>query len=226
MTDLKNITLAKGSHPEETCGDPERCLFEWYNFLTRQLHSDECPPDVSPVLHTFGMRLNDALPDDRRQVLVTYLPNGTSPLAGTRGDGLDEARSYMALDWLIRTYTPAFLDLAGLSAEAAALRDLRRVADMAAAEAAGPVVRDASTKASAAGDAARAAAGAAAWAAARDAAGDAAGAAARAAAGDAAGAAAGAAAWAAARDVLAPTVTALQDSAIALYGQMIRPGAA
>jgi hypothetical protein len=200
--DAATIVLAKGSH--DSCDDG-MCLFEAYNWLTRQQHTDACPPGVSPVLHTFGMRLNDALPDDRRQDLKQYLPNGTSLLAGTADDGLDETRSYMALDWLIRTYTPAFLDLAGLSAEATALRDLRRVADMAAAEAAGPVVRDASTKAYAAG----AAAGAAAWDA----------------AGDAAGAAAGAAAWDAAGAVLKPTVTALQDSAIALYAQMIRPGA-
>jgi hypothetical protein len=211
MTDLKNITLAKGSHND--CDDG-MCLFEAYNWLSRQQHTDACPPGVSPVLHTFGMRLNDALPDDRRQDLKQYLPNGVSLLAGTADDGLDETRSYMALDWLIRTYTPAFLDLAGLSAEATTLRDLRRVADMAAAEAAGPVVRDASSKAYAARDAARAAA----WDAARDAA--------RAAAWDAAGDAAWAAAGDAAGDVLKPTVTALQDSAIALYGQMIRPGAA
>ena len=189
--DLTAITLAKGNHDAAECAGGQRCLFEWYNFLTRQRDTDACPPGVSPVLHVFGMRLNDALPDDRRQELKRFLPNGEDRLAGTAGDGLDETRSYLALDWLIRTYTPAFLDLAGLSAEAAALRNLRRVADLAAAQAAGPVVREASTKAAAA----RAAARAAAWDAAR------------------------AAAW----DVLKPTVSQLQDSAIALYGQMIRP---
>jgi len=62
------------------------------------------------------------------------------------------------------------------------------------------------------------AAGAAAW----DAAGAAAGAAARDAAWDAAGAAARAAAWDAAGEVLNPTVIILQESALALYDQMIR----
>ena len=179
------IVLARGGHPAppDDCGNPERCLFEWYNWLTRQQHTDSRPPGVSPVLHAFGMSLNDALPDDRRQELKWFLPNGTDRLAGTEHDGLDETRGYIALDWLIRTYTPAWLDLAGLTAEAGALRDLRRIADLVAALAAGPVVRNASSKAAAAwaaaGAAARAAAGAAAGAAAWDAAWDAAGAAMR-----------------------------------------------
>ncbi len=147
-----NITLARGNHPvpPDDCGNPQRCLFEWYNWLTRATHTAARPP----VLHTFGMRLNDILPDDRRQELVRFLPNGEDRLAGTEHDGKDETRGYIALDWLIRTYTPTWLDLAGLTAEAGALRDLRRISDLAAARAAGPVVRDARSKANAAWDAA------------------------------------------------------------------------
>ena len=193
------IVLAKGSH-DGNCDNPE-CLFEWYSWLDRHVHTDECPPDVSKVLHTFGMRLNDALPDDRRQELKRFLPlpGERSPLAGTRDDGQDETRGFMALDWLIRTYTPAWLDLAGLTAEAAALRDLRRIVDLVAAQTAGPVVRQARERAAAARDAAWDAA----W--------------------DAAGAAAGDAAWDAARARLQPTVDLLQASAIDLYDRMIRP---
>jgi hypothetical protein len=202
--DHATITLAKGGHDgEDSCGgSPQRCLFEWYNWLTRDEHTDACPPGVSRVLHSFGIALNDLLPDDRRQELVRYLPNGTSPLAGT-DDGRDEARGYLALDWLIRTYTPAWLDLGGLMADAGALRSLQPVTDMVTAEAAGPEVRAARDRAYAAG--------AAAWAAARDA------------AWDAAWAAAGAAARDAAGDLLAPTVAELQTSAIALYDRMITP---
>jgi len=221
------ITLARGGHdePPADCDNPERCLFEWYNWLVHQRHTDDKPPGVSPVLHVFGMRLNDALPDDRRQELAGFLPNGQDRLAGTENDGKDETRGYIALDWLIRTYTPAWLDLAGLTAEAAALRDLRRIADLVAAQAAGPVVRDARGRAAAAWAAARAAAWAAAWdaagAAAWAAAGDAARDAAWAAAGDAAGDAARDAAGDAARAKLAPTVAEFQTSAIALYDVLI-----
>jgi hypothetical protein len=235
------IVLAKGSHPGDPGANAERCLFEWYNWLTRHQHTDDRPPGVSPVLHRFGMSLNDALPDDTRQQLVRYLPNGVDRLGGTEGDGKDEVRGYLALDWLVRAYLPAWLDLAGLAGESSALRGLAPVRHMEAASAAGPVVRAASAKANAAWDAAWAAAGdaagdaawdaaraaawAAAWAAARAAAWDAARAAAWAAAWAAAGDAAGAAAWAAARDAagakLASTVALLQADAILLYDRMI-----
>jgi hypothetical protein len=230
-TDANTITLAKGNHDAAECADGQRCLFEWYNWLTRQQDTDACPPGVSPVLHIYGMRLNDALPDDRRQDLKRYLPNGTSPLAGTADDGLDAPRSYMTLDWLIRTYTPAWLDLAGLGEEATALRDLRRIADLVAAQSAGPVVLQASEKAAAARDAARDAAWDAAWAAAwaggcdaaRDAARDAAGAAAWAGGCDAAWDAAGAAAWAAAGDAAwAAAGDAAGDAARAAAGAAAR----
>jgi hypothetical protein len=229
--DLTTLTLDKGAHDNFAEG---ACLLEAASYMAGEPWTDH-PACVSRVIGTFGRSLNDSLPAARRQELKTYIP----AMLNTADDGQDEARSYMALDWLIRTYTPAFLDLAGLTVEAQSLRDLRRIVDLVAAQNAGPVVRQARMKAAAAwaaaGAAAWAAAGAAAWAAAGAAAWDAAGAAARAAAWDAAGAAARdaardaarAAAWAAARaaarDVLQPTVDTLQTSAIALLGEMINP---
>jgi hypothetical protein len=153
----------------------------------------DAPECASRVLRDFTINLNDQWDTETRQRLRPYLPR----MVGTSGDGLDETRSYMALDWLIRTYTPTWLDLAGLTAEATALRDLRRIVDLVAAQSAGPVVREVRTKATAAGAAARAAAGAAAWA------------------------AAWAAARAAAGDVLRPTVETLQASALDLLDRMI-----
>ena len=220
---LDTLVLGKGSHP---CSDGA-CLMEARALLLGRPKSDSCPPGTSPLLHSFGISLNDAFGDDRRQELKRFLPkDGVDPLDGTADDGQDEARSYLALDWLIRTYTPAFLDLRPELADVAAeLRGLRRIVDLAAAQSAGPVVLAAREKSyaarAAAGAAARAAAGDAARAAAGDAAGDAARAAARAAAGDAARAAAWAAAWAA----LQPTVDQIQTSAIELYAAMINPAA-
>ena len=224
MTYPGTITLTRGAH--ETRADGV-CLLEAAAWFAGKSHTDH-PACVSPVLAAYGRSLNDALPDDSRQLLVPFVPL----MPGTAGDGLDEARGYLALDWLIRVHTPAWLDLAGLADEARALRDLSRITDLAAAQAARPVVLTARNKATAARDAtkdaARAAAWDAAWAAAGDAAWAAAGAAAKAAAwdaaaGEAAGDAARAAAWDAARDVLAPTVTQLQESAIVLFSAMIHP---
>ena len=212
---MTTLILARGSHqpPSEDCDTPERCLFEWYNWLTRHRHTDARPPGVSPFLHRFGIALNDILPDDRRQELRRFLPNGTDRLAGTERDGKNETRGYIVLDWLIRTWTPAWLSLAGLNGEAAALRDLHRITGLITAQSAGPVVRHAHEKATAAW--------AAAWAASQAAAGAAAWATARAAARTAAGSAARSAAWDAAWDAVAPTVTELQVSAITLYDTLI-----
>jgi hypothetical protein len=182
---LADVVLQKGSHSSP---DEGVCLMEALAYVRGIAHTDH-PPCVSPILGNYGRSLNDVLPDARRQDLKSLIPL----LPGTADDGLDETRSYIALDWLIRTYTPAWLDLAGLSDEARSLRELRRIVDLVAAQQAGPVVRAAQTKAAAAWAVARAAS----WAAARAAA---AGDAARAAAvGDAARDAAGDAAWAVAR---------------------------
>jgi hypothetical protein len=198
--DIDTIELGKGAHGSFQEG---ACLLEAASFIAGEPWSDH-PACVSPVLGAYGRSLNDSLPHDRRQELKDYVPQ----LIGTAEDGQDEARSYLALDWLIRTYTPAFLDLAGLTREAQELRSLRRIVDLVAAQTAGPVVRNAQKKSDAAWDAAWDAAGdaaraRAAWVAARDAARDA--------AGDAA------------RDALKPTVDQLQTSAIALLGVMINP---
>jgi hypothetical protein len=234
---LSELHLDTSSHSTR---DDGVCLLEAVAWFAGEKHTDR-PSCVSPVLRDFGISLNDRFPDDKRQLLVPLIPE----LVGTAGDGHDEARGYLALDWLVRTFTPAWLDLAGLAESAGELRGLRRIVDLTVAEAAGPVVRASGAKAAAAGaaagdaawDAAGDAAGAAAGAAARDAAWDAARAAAWDAAGDAAGDAAWAAAGAAARDAardaawdaaraaawdaLSPTVAMLQDSAFDLLDRML-----
>ncbi len=185
---LADYVLTKGQHLSP---DDGVCLMELVALFAGREHTDR-PPCVSRILGTFGRDLNDQLDDVRRQQLKPLIPR----LLGTADDGLDRARRYLALDWLIRTYTPAWLDVAGLHAEAARLRALLRAW----------VVGDA---------AATRAAWAAAWATARDArdvrdawdrdAWDRDAWAAR--------------AWAA----LKPTIEQLQDSAIDLYTRMITP---
>ena len=193
LATLDSLTLDEGAHDAFTEG---ACAMEAAAWLAGEHHSDR-PACVSPVIGTYVRSLNDNWERKPRQQLKPYLPR----IIGTAGDGQDEARSYLALDWLIRTYTPAWLDLAGLKQEAQALRDLRRIVDMVAAEAAGPVVREAQAKASAV----RSAAESAAWSAAES------------------------AAWSAVRDAaeetLAPTVQTLQTSALDLLDRMIDPSA-
>jgi hypothetical protein len=193
---MNEVFLSKGAHPSREAG---MCAMEFGAYLAGLEHTDK-PACVSPVLLDFMINFNDSLDDEKRQGLRTYIVR----TLGTAGDGQDARRRCMALDWLIRSLTPAFLDLGGLSQHAGALRSLQTITGPGRAGLALPSVRAARDAASAAAsaaaraaarDPARAAASAAARAAAWDAAWDAASAAA-----SAASAAAWAAAWAAARD--------------------------
>ncbi len=208
------------------------CVMELSAYLAREPHSDS-PACVSPVLASFLRSWNDSLDDVTRQRLRPYAKR----VLNTAGDpAAEDRRAWMATDWIVRVYTPAWLDLAGLAEDAAILRALpevlRESVDAAIVQVRAAVNHSAAAWAAAvnaARDAARDAAWDAAWAAAvnaardaaRDAAWDAAWNAARAAAVDAARAAAVDAAVDAAWGRLAPTAEALQASAFELLDRMI-----
>ena len=228
---LDTLTLLHGAHDLDS---GEMCVMEAVAYVAGEPWSDH-PACACPVISAFLRSWNDSLPTDAERdrllkPLVLQLIDTKSTPA------VEERRSYLALDWIVRVFTPKWLDLVpALASHALALRNLEDIADMAGAVAAGEPARAARA---AAGDAAGAAAGAAARAAAGDAAraaaGDAAGAAAGAAARAAAGAAAWDAAWAAARaaaraaagdaawEFLKPTTEWLQASALDLVARMIR----
>jgi hypothetical protein len=198
MQQILALSLSSGSHEDFEKG---MCVMEAAAYVAGDPWSDH-PPCACPVITSFMISWNDTLPSDteRNRLLKPLIADIIDTKATP---AIEERRSYLALDWLVRVWTPKFLDLVpSLASHATALRDLREIADIAGATAADKSVT-----------AARAAAGAAAW----DAAGDAA----RAAAGAAAWAAAWAAAGAAARVALKPTVEWLQISAIDLVHRMI-----
>jgi hypothetical protein len=235
---LDTLTLLSGSHETDS---GQMCVMEAVAYVAGEPWSDH-PACACPVISAFLRSWNDSLPTDAdRDRLLKPLVLQLIDTKSTKA--VEEKRSYLALDWMIRVFTPKWLDLVpSLAPHSAALRNLEDIADMAGAVAAGGRVRAAWAAARAA---ARAAAGAAAWDAAGAAAWDAAGAAAwdaaRAAAWAAAWDAAWAAAWAAARaaawdaawdaawaaagaaagDVLKPTTKWLQASALDLVARMI-----
>jgi len=129
---LDTLQLGKGSH-----SNPEQglCLLEAAAYFAGERHSDR-PQCVSPVLAAVGRRLNDLLPYDKRQRLVPLVPQ----LVNTRGDGLDDTRRIMAVDWAVRVATPAWLDAAGMADQAARLRALAPIVDWASRDAALPVI--------------------------------------------------------------------------------------
>ena len=177
-----DYTLGYGTHstPEEG-----RCAMEWVSYLAGEPHSDD-PTCVSPVLRAYCTSLNDSLDDGPRQLLRPFLAR----TIGTADDGLDEARSWMALDWLIRTYVPTWLAAAGRDTPAFELAELTPVMDATELQEALVVLKAARRDARATSSTPLGAARPAAWTAR---------AAARAAAREAAWGSAGAAAWAAAR---------------------------
>ncbi len=90
---------------------------EWVSYLAGEPHSDQ-PTCVSPVLRAMCIALNDGLDQAPRQRLRPYLTR----TIGTAEDGLDTWRGWMAMDWLARAYTPAWLHLAGLTDRARCAR--------------------------------------------------------------------------------------------------------
>jgi hypothetical protein len=114
-----DYTLAYGPHATPEDG---RCAMEWVSYLAGEPHGDQ-PTCVSPVLRAFCTSLNDSLEDQPRQRLRPYLAR----TIGTTRDGLDDQRAWMAMDWLIRTYTRTWLSVAHLPVAARRLADLSPV---------------------------------------------------------------------------------------------------
>ena len=160
--DLSTVRFGVGFHGVSTVptGERDMCIMEAVAFVAGEAWSDR-PACASPVVAAFLRSWNDGISDDDRDRLLpaaVWVPR----LVGSRGDdATEERRAYLALDWLVRVHSPAWLDLVpSLAPHAAGLRALPEIVDMTTAGRAGDTVR-------AAGDAARDAA----WAAARAAAG-------------------------------------------------------
>jgi hypothetical protein len=218
MTLQDKYFLSNGSHGSRESG---LCAMEWVAYIAGEDHTD-APECVSPVLRTFAIAVNDRWDDVQRQKLRPYLAR----CIGTAGDGRDQERGWLAMDWLIRTFTPRFLDLCPQLAERAT--ELRGIAEIKTTAGLGEAmvvlneVRRASVTAGfAAGSAARDTAWAAAWDAGWDVARDAAWATGSAAVGPAAGAAAWAAAAAAAGAFAKPAVDDLRASTLDLLDRML-----
>ena len=156
MLGLEGIVLKGGAHGLREDGV---CAMEAVAWVAGEPHSDH-PQCACPVIGAFMRTWNDNLPDDetRTRILRPLLPL----LLNTRSTkAVELQRSFIALDWLARDYTPAWLSLTdSLKAHAVALRGLAPLESDAACKAAQPALSAALSAArSAAGLAARSAAG-------------------------------------------------------------------
>ena len=176
---LDAIELSTGQHDGP---DDGACAVEAAAYLAGEAWSDH-PECVSPVIGAFVRRFNDGLRSDadRNRLLKPIVPM----IIGTAStDAAELRRAWLATDWLVRVYAPAWLRLAGLTFRAKRLAGLPELTaesewdDIESAtletKAAGEDASSAWELVMAASDASRAAAWEAARAASRDAAGDAA----------------------------------------------------
>ena len=151
--------LRAGGHDSLASG---ACVMEAVSWVAGEPWSDH-PQCACPVIGAFLRTWNDGLPDDERNDLLRDL---IPQLVGTRSTPeVEQRRATMAADWLVRVHTPAWLRLAKLDAQAAALEALPEITDFAQCPSLMPALQAARTDAAAARDAAWAAAGAAAGAA-------------------------------------------------------------
>jgi len=158
-------SLAEGMH---TAPEHGMCAMEAAAYIVNEPFSDH-PICVSPVIGAFMRAWNDDLPaEDRTRLLLPLIPK---TIGTANGADLESRRAMMAMDWLIRIHTPAWLRLAGLTSQADLLANFPEINNMAKAPSLMPMLIAVRNDAAAAWEARRDAAGAAAWEARRDAAG-------------------------------------------------------
>ena len=228
----KRAVISHGAHT--TYGDGA-CAMEWADYLNRRRNGEritratklrdqtEC---VCPRIRAFMISWNDGIEGDseRNRLLRDLIPI----CVGTNTSERDsDRRGWICVDWIVRTYVPKWIRLAGLGSEARKLaslpeiqseKDLETMEPQSAAQSAAySAARSAvySAADSAAYSAAQLAARSAAYLAARSAAYLAAYSAARSVAWSAAYLAARSVAWSAARSVASPAVDSAARSALA-----------
>lgn len=122
VPDLAEIILERLPHPRRSL---RLTVLELAAWLAGEPHSDT-PATVSAVLATYARWFAGALDDEARQQLKPLAPL----LVGTAGvREADEARVWVATDWLVRVQAPAWLEVAGLADAAGRLAQLGPVTE-------------------------------------------------------------------------------------------------
>jgi hypothetical protein len=122
--DLETLELKQGVHEPYS---HEMCFMEAVAMMAGETWSDR-PQCASPVISAFMRHYNDSVSYEVRQTLKPYIVH----LIGTAGDNaIEERRELIAADWLIRTHTPAWLRLCGLTSQSDALSSLPEITSLA-----------------------------------------------------------------------------------------------
>lgn len=122
--DLRKLRLSPGSHASLTDG---ACPLELVSWVASEEWSDR-PQCACPVISTFIRAWNDALPEDKRSLLLLPL---VTKIVGTRANrDIEQYRAFMVADWLVRMNAPSWLRLAGLGSEAEFLVSLAEITSL------------------------------------------------------------------------------------------------
>lgn len=157
LAEVMRMELHAGCHSE---GEGRFCVMEAVAYVAGERWSDT-PLCACPVISMFLRSWNDGLPDAERTTLLRDL---IPQLVGTKSTAeVEHRRSLMAADWLVRTHTPAWLRLGGLTAQADELASLPEITSTAQVANIRGSIKAARRGATAAWDAARHAATVAAW---------------------------------------------------------------
>jgi hypothetical protein len=142
--------LIKGHTDDASTG---ACAMAAVSWLMHGKHSDK-PECACPVLTSFVIPANDAMPADVRQRFLPYLHR----IAGSRSEKHEAARTRILWLAAVRIFAPIALDQSGLHAEAEKLRALPDDVSAETAAKAAETAAETAAKAARAAEAAEAAA--------------------------------------------------------------------
>lgn len=110
------------------------CTSEVVSYLAAPSPYGALPQRACPVIIMFMHTWNNSLSDceDRKRLIEPLIPLAVFSLST---QAVQERRMYLALDWLVRVYTPEWLDMVpALRDEAKKLRELEEISDVESAE--------------------------------------------------------------------------------------------
>jgi hypothetical protein len=158
FSQITEVKLGSGSHGSANDG---LCFMEMAAWFAGEAHSDK-PDCACPVLGAYGIRLNDAMPDDLRDRLLKPL---VPQIVGTRDKGSEQRRAEFLAMWAVNKVLPIILRLRGFESHAMACEKAKGLSEAKSAAYAAYAAANAAAYAAYAAYAANAAANAAAYAA-------------------------------------------------------------
>jgi hypothetical protein len=153
FSQITEVKLGSGSHESANDG---LCFMEMAAWFAGEEHSDK-PDCACPVLGAYGIRLNDAMPDDLRDRLLKPL---VPQIVGTRDKASEQRRAKFLAMWAINKVLPIILRLRGFESHALACEKAKGLSEAKSAANAAYAAADAAAAAAyaSAADAAAAAA--------------------------------------------------------------------